>query len=169
MSVIETLAQLAAPWQSLYGDSPLIATTVAGAHLGALVVGGGLALAADRGTLRALRAGLEGRRRHLEELRDVHRPVLIALAVVWASGVLLFAADVESLAASPAFWVKLGLVALLLANGAVLARTERALRRAPDGEAPDAAPLWRRLRRASVASAALWLAVVLAGVAVVNA
>ena len=41
---------------------------------------------------------------------------------------LLTAADLETFATSPVFWVKLGLVTLLLANGLVLERTESRLR-----------------------------------------
>lgn len=169
MHLTHALASVVAPWRTLYGNSTVVSTAVTFAHIAALVVGGGLALAADRSTLRALRAGNGERERHLEELHAVHRPVLAALAVAFASGLLLFAADVETFAASPTFWMKLGLVALLLANGAVLARTERALRTTTPAAVPDDSPLWRRLRLTAYTSAGLWLAVVLAGTALVNA
>lgn len=168
MNLIQALAQAAAPWQSLYSDNTLVATMVAFVHVGALLVGGGFALAADRMTLRAYGAAPERRAAHLEELHATHRPVLIALALVAASGVLLFMADVETFATSPAFWIKMGLVALLLLNGLLLSRTEGALRGAP-AEATHASSLWERLRATAWSSAALWLAIVLAGTFLVNA
>ena len=48
---------------------------------------------------------------------------------------------------------------LLLANGYIMLRTERALEQ---GDPADASG-WRRLRRASIGSLVLWFAVVLAG------
>lgn len=154
----------AAPWADTYNAHPALQTTVAFAHVGSLLVGGGFALATDRATLRTRRAGEALRRHFLDELHAVHRPVLIGLAVACLSGVLLFAADVKTFLGSPVYWVKLALVALLLVNGWRMTRTEAALR-----ADPAARPLWGRLQRIAVASMALWLAVALAGTILVNA
>ena len=166
-AVVETLAHALAPWQSVYSDSKVLATGVVAVHLVALLFGGGLAVAADRATLRAIRTGAaadDEARRLLAELGAVHRPVLIALAVLFVSGVLLAAADVKTYALAPVFWLKLALVALLLANGVVLERAESGLRHS----AGDAGR-WRRLRAATWASLALWTATTVVGVALTNA
>src|SRR3954452_1232555 len=168
MTVVHTLAHLFGPWQSLYGDSKTVAAVVNAVHLTGLLFGGGLAVAADRSTLRALKGERADRVRALTELDAVHRPVLLALAVLFVSGVALAGADVETFAASPIFWLKLGVVALLLLNGAVLARTEQALRRMEPGH-PGRARLWRRLRVATYLSVGLWTGTVVVGTVLVNA
>ena len=48
----QLLVDVAAPWASLYGDSNLLATIVTFLHIAPIVVGGGLAIALDRATLR---------------------------------------------------------------------------------------------------------------------
>jgi hypothetical protein len=170
--VLHTVIHALAPWQSAYSDSKLISSSITTTHLAALFFGGGLAIAADRSTLR-IDATHSGERAHqLRELRAVHRPVLIALAVLFASGVLIATADLETYVNSPVFWVKLGLVALLLVNGAILARTEsrlRAFAARPDAEPSRLDVLWRRLRVSAIASLALWTATLVAGALLVNA
>jgi uncharacterized membrane protein len=79
------------------------------------------------------------------------------------SGVLLFLSDVDEFLGSPWFWVKLGIVGLLLANGFVMTRTERAL-----ANGGDQGVLWGRLRTISVFSLTLWIATTLVGVALTN-
>ena len=98
----------------------------------------------------------------------MHRPVLIALAVLFVSGVALAAADIETFATSPVFLLKLVLVTLLLTNGAVLERTERTLRleTATPGREPR---LWRRLRRTAYLSLFFWTCAVVAGTVLENA
>lgn len=173
--LVARLAELMAPWQSLYADSAAVSSAVLFAHLGALLLGGGMAVAADRTTLRLgvpQSAEDDGRAadrvRHAQELRALHRPVIAALAVMLGSGVMLLLADVEGLIASPVLYVKLVLVALLLANGARLASAERAVNAAPAGDAATVVDGWRRLRAASIASLVLWIATVLAGVVLSN-
>jgi hypothetical protein len=165
MPLLASVAALAAPWASFYNDAPAVQSTTTFVHFAGLLLGGGFAIATDWATLQAARADVVERGRQLAHIHRVHRPVLVGLALTFASGLLMFAADVETLAASPVFWTKMGLVALMLANGAVMARTESALR----GGAPDVEPRWRRLRGASVASFALWFAALLAGTLLVNA
>ena len=157
------LARLVEPWNSLYSDSKAVATTVMFFHLVPLLIAGGAALTADRATLRAARLSVDDRTRQLGELARTHAIVLIGLALSFVSGVLLFLSDVDEFLGSPWFWVKLGFVGLLLANGFVMTRTERAL--ANEG---DQGALWDRLRTIAVFSLTLWIATTLVGVALTN-
>ncbi|HEY7790215.1 MAG TPA: hypothetical protein VIC33_06880 [Vicinamibacterales bacterium] len=159
--MLETLSQLIAAWAALFGSHAVLRTAVDFAHIGGLVTGGGCAIAADRATLMAARQAPEVRSAQLSSLRQTHRIVLIALAFVAASGVLLFASDVDTFLPSRMFWLKLGLVALLLANGAWLLRLETRAQKGGDGA-------WTALRCATIASLSLWLLTTLAGVALTN-
>lgn len=162
MPSVADIAGVFAGWNSLYSNSKVVATAVTTVHLLGLLVAGGLAIAADRMTLRVSRADAP---RIAHEIRDAHRPVLIALALVFVSGIGLATADVETFLVSPFFWVKLGLVALLLLNGLGLARTESRVR-----EGQELAPAtWGRLRFHAWASLALWVATTIAGTVLVNA
>ena len=165
------LALLLAPWKTAFSDSRAISSTVTTAHLLALLFSGGLAVAADRSTLRLSRAAPEVQARHLSELHAVHVPVLVAMSVLFASGLLLAASDIETYVASWLFWVKLSLVALLVANGAMLTWHGRRLRAASTGGADHGdltARLWRRLRRSAIWSLTLWTATLVAGALLVN-
>ncbi|MBA2685891.1 MAG: hypothetical protein H0U66_15515 [Gemmatimonadaceae bacterium] len=166
---LRELEHLTAPWQSAFSNSKVISTSVTGAHIFALFVGGGFAIAADRSTLRALRSDPTERTRQLRELDAVHRPVLIAIAVLFASGVLLALSDVKTFATAPTFWIKMALVLLLVVNGGLLTKTEQALRRA--GTLVDAAThgLWKRMHVITWASLFLWSATLIAGVVLQNA
>lgn len=155
VTVVET-------WSSLYSDSAPLRTAVSFAHVGGLMVGGGCAIAADRTVLMAGRSGNEHRLFFLASLRTTHRVVLGALALVVFSGALLLGADLDAYLESSAFWIKMGLFAVLLANGVLVIRAER---RAQHGDADG----WRALRLASIASLLLWLATTLAGAALPNA
>jgi hypothetical protein len=166
---IKALEDLFAPWQSAYSDSTAISTTVTAVHLIGMLIGGGLAIAADRATLRISHEKPGERERHLGELRAVHRPVLIALIVLFLSGLAMMTADIKTFIASPVLWVKLALVALLVLNGVVLERTETFLRRNGQADAGPRPDRWGRLRAAAVASIALWMATLVAGTILVNA
>lgn len=160
--VVDAVARAAEPWHTLYGDSRVVSTAVLFVHLASLVVAAGFALAADRATWRAAAAHPSAPDAALAGLADAHRVVGPALAVTLASGVALALADVETFALAPLFWAKLVLVASLLGNGLAMRRAERALR----DEAPGG---WARLRRHAAASAALWLATLLAGTTLASA
>ena len=142
-------------WSELYGDHQAISVTVRFLHLAALLVGGGTALVANRHLLSAVRAGAPAREAALALAGGSHRIVLPALAVMALSGALMAAADLETFLQSRLFWMKMGLVTLLLTNGALLVAAERA------AGADERA--WVRLRMASAASVVLWLATLLAG------
>ncbi|MCC6930251.1 MAG: hypothetical protein IT359_14795 [Gemmatimonadaceae bacterium] len=180
MSLLQAAVQLAAPWKDAYDNSTLLATSVIALHLTALLVGGGLAIAADRATLRVPGAAVGGdagaaaavaageRQRQLSELGAVHRPVLAALVILFVSGVALTLADLETYIASSVYWLKFALIVLLLANGVVMTRTERALGSSAQLAAPVAQSLWRRMRWSAWASIALWIATLVLGTALVN-
>ena len=157
------LARLAEPWNSLYSDSKAVASAVLFLHLAPLLFAGGAALAADRATIRVARGSMEDRARQLGDLARTHVFVLGGLALSFVSGVLLFLSDVDQFLETPAFWVKLALVGLLLLNGFMMTRTERALTFAPNDGA-----LWGRMRTIAVLSLILWMATTLTGVVLTN-
>lgn len=161
MTTLQQISGALQPWASLYNGSRLLSSGVMFSHIAGLVLGGGGAVAADRASLRAVRASSTQQASHLRELALVHRAVLWGLSLTFASGLLLAAADVETYATLPAFWTKMGLIVLLLANGVVMQRTERSL---STGNA-----VWNRLHRSAIVSLVLWFAVVLASTFLVNA
>lgn len=164
MSLMTQLSTLVAPWADFYNASKVAQTAVTFGHFGGMMTAGGFALASDRSTLRAAR-GEDGERiRHLRELSAIHPLVVAALVITAVSGLLMFAADLESLAVSAIFWAKMGLIALLLFNGYTMVRTERRLQLNPVDTRQ-----WNRLRTASLLSLGLWFAVVLAGSILPNA
>lgn len=128
-----------AGWAHLYNDNSVVNTAVTYVHLAGVLVGGGLALAADRDAFRPSPV-----------LPDpqIHRWVVGALSFVFVTGVMMMLADLDTYLHSTVFWVKMALIALLLANGYGRVRAEA--RPGP----------W--LRRTSAVSAALWLAALLA-------
>jgi hypothetical protein len=153
-----SLSDLAIAWGSSYANHAALRTCVTFAHVAALIVGGGAAVTADRATLRAAR---DGGGAVLDALLEAHRVVLWSLLAVGVSGLLMFAAELDTLLYSRVFWIKMGLVALLLANGAVLWSAERRARRRD-------ASAWRTLKVTAAASFSLWLLAALAGVALLN-
>jgi hypothetical protein len=157
------LARVAEPWNSLYSDSKAVASAVLFLHLVPLLLAGGAAITADRATLRAARGTAEDRSRHLRDLARVHAVVLGGLALSFVSGVLLFLSDVDEFLGSPVFWVKLALVGLLLLNGFMMTRTEKAL-----GAGGEETAHWARLRTISVLSLILWTTTTLVGVVLTN-
>ncbi len=170
LAALQALATVLDPWKSLFSHSKVVSDAVTFVHLAGLLFAGGFAIAADRATFRAIRGTPQDRIALLMEVRDVHRPVLIGLSVLFVSGILLAMADVETFGKSPVFLVKMTLVALLLVNGVALQRTECALRERT-ASLPDAAddqPLWGKLRRTAIASVGLWTSIVLAGTILFN-
>jgi hypothetical protein len=160
VSLLETLVRLTGPWAALYSKSTVLQTGVLYVHLAGVLLSGGLAIGADRATLRVVRAPEEVRRHHLGELRDIHRPVLIGLSAVLISGLLMLTADLRIFALSPVFWGKMIIVATLLANGRGLQLAERRLRAETTSKGPAE---WRALRRGAVVSLALWFLALLVG------
>ena len=163
-AVPEVLVRITDPWASFYSHSKIAATVVTFAHVASLLMAGGLAVATDRATLQALRLAATERGRHLESLGGVHKLVVGGLALSMVTGVLLFAADLETFFGSWVFWAKMGLIAVLLANGYAMTSAERALR----ADAAEGSSDWARLRRGALVSMALWYTITLAGVALTN-
>jgi hypothetical protein len=159
-TIVTALAGWLEPWAALYGESTALQTTVVFLHLGGLLIGGGGAVAEDLGTLRAARGDLARRAERLKLLGMAHRTVLFGLGLTGVTGILMLGGDFEVLATSAVFWIKMGLVVVLLANGAWMMRAETGAR-AP-GPAGDRA--WRTLTRAAGASAFLWFLILFVSV-----
>ena len=68
----------------------------------------------------------EAQRRHqVEALAGTHRVVILGLGFIIVSGLLLFAADIETFFYSRIFWIKMALILSLLVNGMALQSAER--------------------------------------------
>lgn len=141
-------------WSSTYSDDRLVSVSVRFLHIAGLVVGGGMSITTDRAVLRAWRGDETARSAALASLARAHRTVVPALVVVVATGVLMTAADTGTFFASPIYWTKISLVALLFANGAGLFAAERVA---------AAGREWRRLAIGSAASLALWIVLLFVG------
>lgn len=152
---------LLASWGSLYANHAALRTAIEFTHVGGLLAGGGCAITADLATLTAVRVGTHARGAQLQLLQRTHRLVVSGLVALFVSGALLLAADVDTYWSSRIFWIKMGLIALLIVNGARLVRGEREVRLGRDRA-------WEQLHRASLVSLALWFATTLAGAALPN-
>ena len=150
-----TVSRLLAGWAHVYGHTPVTAT-VTYLHLVGILVGGGVAVAADRASLRLSPETSSDWRTELDRLAAVHVWVACGLALIFTSGVLMALAQIETFGTSVVFWIKMGLVALLIGNGYARLRTEIALRN-------GSVTAWGWFRRTSTASLVLWLLVLLAG------
>jgi uncharacterized membrane protein len=155
------LTHLLQSWSSIYSDSAPLRTGLGFLHVAGLLAGGGSAIAADRAPLVAWKRDADSRLAHVRVLHGTHRAVLIGLTLVIFSGVFLFASDVDTYLASRVFWIKMGMVVLLMVNGSVLVHAGR---RAQHGT--QAA--WTRLRWGSLVSVALWFLTTLMGAALPN-
>jgi uncharacterized membrane protein len=160
MTTPDVLVRLVQPWSDFYGHSKTASTIVTFLHIAPIVVGGGIAIALDRASLRLDVDDAPARQRHLTELGSVHPIVLWSLVVLLLSGLAMLAADLDTFLGSWVFWLKMALIVALLANGARMTRLERALA----GPAGAAADQWRRLRGIASTSLVLWLTITLAGV-----
>jgi len=153
--------ELVDTWASLYANSAALRSALSFAHLGGLVGGGGCAIAADLGALRALTHGPDAMRTEMHRVHVVHRVVITGLIIVIASGVGLMLADVDAFLESPVFWIKMALVAALIGNGAMLLK---ATQRAERGEHIG----MPAMRFGSVLSLALWFLTTLLGAVLPN-
>lgn len=153
------LSHALARWAHLYSDRKAVSEAVTFVHLGGVLLAGGLAVSADRATLRLARVESlpsASRAWALDEIAGVHRLVLIGLAVVFASGLLQTLADLGTYLSSVVYWSKMGLVGALLGNGWIRLRAERAVKAGVTAS-------WSAYRRTSIASLILWFALVLLG------
>jgi hypothetical protein len=148
-------------WASFFSNHAAVRTFLGFLHVGGLLAGGGCAIFADRFILRTARRNPAARQEQLHILEGTHRIVLSGLAAVVVSGLLLFAADIDTYLYSKFFWVKMGLFVLLMVNGALLVGAERRIERGNEGA-------WSRLTLTSRASVALWFLTTLIGAALPN-
>src|SRR5215471_11993518 len=155
------ITNLLQTWTSFYANHAIVRTLIAFFHIGGLVLAGGCAISADRAVLRAMGRTIEERTAGLDSLHNTHRIVVFGLAFITASGLLLLAADTDTMLHSTLFWLKMGLILLLLSNGFLLLRAERHAGSDPLGA-------WKTLKMSSMISIALWMLVTLAGAALPN-
>lgn len=148
-------------WASLYANHAALRTAVEFTHIAGLLAGGGCAIAADLATIHSAREVAAARATELRLLQRTHTLVVLGLASLFVSGALLLAADVETYWYSRIFWLKMGLVVLLLVNGALLLRGERQVGRGDTGA-------WARLHYTATTSLILWFLTTLAGAALPN-
>lgn len=164
MIVPDSIVQLLKPWNHFYSHSKAAETIVQALHIGGVLMAGGLAIAADRSTLRALRTPASDRVFPMRELAAVHRWVLTGLVVVVISGLGMLTADVETFFGSWIYWTKMALVVVLLINGLMITRLENELHADPG----ERSPYWPRLRARSITSIVLWFTITVFGVSLVN-
>ena len=155
------LSNLLETWSSVYANHAALRTALAFTHVIGLIASGGCAVTADLATITAARDGSVARMVEMQLLKRTHRIVVAGLLALFVSGVLLLAADADTYWYSRVFWIKMGLIALLLANGALLLAGERRVRM---GDARE----WTRLHYAAVSSLVLWSLTTLAGAALPN-
>lgn len=158
MSLVESLVSLCAPFAHVYNKSKVLELGTTYAHLASMLAAGGFAIAADRQTLRVPRGDGDAITRLVTEQGTLHRLVIGGLVVSAISGVMMFAADVETFWGSWLYWAKMAGVVLLLGNGWLLQRSEHGLLADP----LDAKAL-SRLRWSAIASLVLWFTVALLG------
>jgi len=155
------LTQAIESWSSLYANHAALRTGVEFLHIGGLVAGGGCAITADLATIAAARAQSATLAAQLQLLKRTHLIVILGLTALFVSGLLLFAADVDTFLSSRIFWAKMALMVLLLINGVLLVLGER---KASHAEAHA----WARLHFIATTSLVLWFLTTLAGAALPN-
>jgi hypothetical protein len=164
MTIVETLVTTLKPWADFYGSHKGVQAGVEFAHVGALLVGGGFAIASDRAALRAMKADMEHKKHVLSEFTSVHKPVLIALSISVLSGLVMLASDIGTFLVSPVYWTKMVLVILLLTNGYFIKRADERLNADPS----PGNVAWKHFKFSSIASVTLWLSITLAGIILLN-
>jgi hypothetical protein len=153
------IADFVRSWAELYHGSDVLQLLLAAAHIGGAAFGGLTALGADRQVVRAGSRLAPHRRAALGAVHGSHAAVVAALAVAILSGMLRLLAHVERLLPSPALWLKMLALALLLWNGARLRALGASLVARPD----RVDERWPEMMRLALRSVALWIAVALLG------
>ena len=145
-------------WALYYSNHQMVSLTVHYLHLAGILIGGGTAIAADREVFASARINdRDCRAAAVAVVQRAHGIVGPALGVMLVSGVLMAMADWTTFVASTLFWIKMGLVGLLLANGVGLIAAGRL------HAASQPTHIWRRIVAASGASFLLWLLILWMG------
>ena len=118
-------------------------------------------MVADREILSAFKRRADEGAAGLRTVHKAHGIILGGLAVVIASGALLFAADLDAYLASRLFWIKMALVVALMINGAVLTRAEHLA-------SNNRGDSWGTLKWTAIASLCLWFLTTFIGAALPN-
>lgn len=100
MEALRDVSHLLARWAHFYGQTRAVSAAVTYLHLVGILSGGGLAIAADAAALRLSPDTVADWPRELDRLAAVHRWVVGGLAVIFASGLLLLLAEVDTFATS---------------------------------------------------------------------
>src|SRR5438046_8767709 len=108
------ISHLLALWAHFYGQTTAVRATVTYVHLGGILLGGGLAIAADVAALRLSPETVPDWTSELDRLAAVHRWVVGGLALTFVSGTLLLLAEVGTFATSIVYWIKMWLVDTIL-------------------------------------------------------
>jgi hypothetical protein len=165
---LATLARWTEPWRQTFNSSVVISTGVLYAHVTSLVCAGGLSLSADRASLLPGARGDAAGEHEARALSANRRLVQRALAVVVLSGLLLFLSDVETFVGLRRFWLKMGLIVLMITNSLLAQRCERRRRSVGPLTAQGKPEARSRHRVHAGVSMALWLLTLLAGTALVS-
>jgi len=155
MPAPEFLTHATEGWAKFYGTHKAVSIGVTFVHFSGLLLGGGAAVAADRETLKAAGEAEAVRADHLHFLGTVHGIAVAGLALLFVSGAAMLLSDLETFWDTRVFWIKMGIVALLLLNGLFMQRAERLAALVP-------ARAWPQLKLTSIVSLVLWFAIVLA-------
>ena len=146
---------LIARWAHLYEDNKLVSAGVTWVHLSGILLGGGAAVVADREALwfdpRDEHRGL-----HLARWRSVHAWVIAGLALTFVSGLLMLFSDLKTFLPAVLYWIKMGMVLVLLGNGGLRLKAERSLAAGSDASLG-------MFRATSIASLVLWFTILLLG------
>ncbi len=164
MQIADQIVQLVEPFAKVYNHSKVLSIGTTYVHLASMMGAGGVAIAADRTTLGLDAGDRDGVARHVAAQQQMHRWVVIGLSLSVITGVMMFAGDAETFIKSAWYWSKIGSVVLLLGNGLLLQRAEKAL-----ANDPSDAKAVGRLRLSAGLSLALWFVVALLGVIVKDA
>jgi hypothetical protein len=159
--MVAALRDFATTWGSIYSNHAALRTVISFAHVGGLVAAGGASFMADREILSAFRRRAQDGAARLRTVHKVHGIILAGLAVVIASGVLLFGADLDAYLASRLFWIKMALVVALMINGAILTRAEHRT-------SNNLGNSWETLKWTAIASLCLWFLTTFIGTALPN-
>jgi hypothetical protein len=155
------LSGLIESWNGFYANHAALRTGIEFLHIGGLVAGGGCAITADLATITAARARSATLAAQLQVLKRTHLIVILGLSALVISGLLLFAADLETYMYSRIFWLKMGMMVVLLINGTLLVLGERDASHAE-------ARAWTRLHFLATTSLVFWFLTTLAGAALSN-